>query len=373
MSQSYRIGRLRGQCVIIWRDAAGTRKRTPLRTSDPREAERIAPAVFAELTRPKGKSVSALWSAYVADRKGQAILVTMHHTWKALRDRFGPMDGDRVTIADCRAHISARRRVGIKDGTLLTELGHLRTVLRWAEKHALIERAPYIERPAAPAPRDRHLTIDEVRSLIHACEMPHLRLFVHLAYATAGRSAAILGLTWDRVDFDRGKINLDDPTIIAPHKGRAVVPMTQTLRVALMEAKRGAMSDYVIEWAGRPVGSVKKGLKAAATKAGLADVSPHVLRHSSAVRMAEDGVPMEEIAQFLGHSNVNITRRVYARFSPHHLRNAARALELTDIWSNSTKEHFAKQPESNANSLISLVGATGIEPVTPTMSKKRSG
>jgi integrase len=44
--------------------------------------------------------------------------------------------------------------------------------------------------------------------------------------------------------------------------------------------------------------------------------------------MAEDGVPMGEIASFLGHSDSRITERVYARFSPQHLRRAAKSLEL---------------------------------------------
>jgi integrase len=79
---------------------------------------------------------------------------------------------------------------------------------------------------------------------------------------------------------------------------------------------------------GNKVDSVKKSLKKAATKIGLPWISPHVFRHSAAVWMAEDGVPMEEIAQYLGHSNTEITRRVYARFSPDYLRNAAKALEL---------------------------------------------
>jgi len=52
-------------------------------------------------------------------------------------------------------------------------------------------------------------------------DLPHVKLFVHLAYATAGRSSALLGLTWDRCDFERGKINLEDPAIDHPHKGRA--------------------------------------------------------------------------------------------------------------------------------------------------------
>jgi integrase len=96
-------------------------------------------------------------------------------------------------------------------------------------------------------------------------------------------------------DSGRGKINLEDPSIDHPHKGRAIAPMTSALRGVLLEAQRGALSDFVIEWAGKRVASVKRGVKAAGRGAGLATVSPHVLRHSAAVRMAEDGIPMEEI------------------------------------------------------------------------------
>jgi hypothetical protein len=63
----------------------------------------------------------------------------------------------------------------------------------------------------------------------------------------AGRAAAILGLTWDRVDFAQDKINLEHPEIQVPHKGRAIVPMTRTLKVRLLEAQRGAFSPCVIE------------------------------------------------------------------------------------------------------------------------------
>jgi site-specific recombinase XerD len=66
-------------------------------------------------------------------------------------------------------------------------------------------------------------------------------------------------------------------------------------------------------------------------------VSPHVLRHSAAVHMAEDDVSMEKIAQFLGHSNVNTTRKIYARFSPSYLKDAAAALEFDDFGSMNRK------------------------------------
>jgi integrase len=363
--QPYRIGWLNGKCVLVWRDASGKRKRHSLGTDDAREAQRRAPGLYFELTRPRGRTVQDLWSAYVADNQGKAIVVTMGHTWKALKGRFGPMDGERITSEDCRAHIAERRRAGIKDGTLVTELGHLRTVLRWSEKRELIDRAPHIERPAAPKSNTKHLTREQVRALIQTCEFPHLKLFVHLAYATAGRSAALLGLTWERCDFERGKIQLEDPTIEHAHKGRAIVPMTSAVRAVLIEAQGGALTDYVIEWSGERVRSVKRGIGAAGKRAGIGKVTPHMLRHSAAVHMAEDGVPMEEIAQYLGHSSVNTTRRIYARFSPDYLRNAARALELDDLGPLRPKEHYAKRSQR----IDFMVGATGIEPVTPTMSK----
>ena len=64
-----------------------------------------------------------------------------------------------------------------------------------------------------------------------------------------------------------------------PRKGRAIVPMNRPLKAALIEAKQGALSDYVIEWAGDPVASVKRGLKSSARQAGIVHISPHMLRH----------------------------------------------------------------------------------------------
>ncbi|MBL3560979.1 tyrosine-type recombinase/integrase [Rhodovulum sulfidophilum] len=55
---------------------------------------------------------------------------------------------------------------------------------------------------------------------------------------------------------------------------------------------------------------------------------PHDLRSSAGRFMAEAGVPIEEIAECLGHTNPNITRSTYARSSPEHLRHAAGSLEF---------------------------------------------
>lgn len=87
----------------------------------------------------------------------------------------------------------------------------------------------------------------------------------------------------------------------------------------------------MIEWAGQPVKSIRKGLSSAAMAAGVANVSAHVFRHTSAVHMAEAGIPMAEISQYLGHSNSMITERVYACFSPSHLQSAAKAVDFVNL------------------------------------------
>lgn len=327
----WRITRLRGQFALTY-DEDGKRKRYSLGTADAGEAQRLAPALYSELTRPKGTTVADLWRAYEIDKHGRAVLSTMKHTWKALAPHFATRDGDRITVNECRAYTAARRKAGKSDGSIHTELGHLRTVLLWAQKHRLIQHAPHIERPSKPEPKDRHLTRDEARRLIDAAALPHVRLAMHLMLATAARISAILELTWDRVDMDRRLIHLRDPADKTRRKGRATVPINDTLLAALQEARNGSLSDYVVEWGGSRVLSIKRSIATAAEKAGVKDISPHVFRHTAAVWMAEAGIEMAEIAQYLGHSTPSITYRVYARYSPTHLRKASAALEMRGVY-----------------------------------------
>lgn len=328
----WRLTRLGGEYCVAWdelgEDGRKIRRRYRLGTRDHQEATRRAPARYAELTRPKGTKVEDLWEAYCLDMEGRAVVGTMKYTWRALKARFGPLEGDAVSIADCRAHAAERRQDGIQDGTIHTELGHLRMVLLWAEKQGLIEKAPAIERPAKPESSTQSLTRREVQQLIQSANAPHIRLAILLMIGTGARSEAALQLTWDRVDFNRRTIQLRNPFDRARRKGRATVPMNDTLFAALETSRKGALTPFVIEWAGKPVRSIKKGLKTAGAAIGRPDVSPHMLRHSAAVWLAEDGHSMWEIAQFLGHDDVKTTTKIYARFSPTHLRKLADSLNV---------------------------------------------
>lgn len=93
------------------------------------------------------------------------------------------------------------------------------------------------------------------------------------------------------------------------------------------QIQKGATSNYVIERGGLPLKRIRHAFAGLSKRTGL-KVTPHMLRHSAAVWMAEGGVPMSEISQYLGHTNTDITERVYARFSPTYLQKAAAVLDL---------------------------------------------
>lgn len=326
--REYRIGRLKGRFVVTWTDADGKRRRYRLEALTPKDAEREARDLILRMEAPPaGVTVAQIWTAYQDSVSGRRQEGKLNETGRTVLPEFGHLAPHQITEDDCRAYIAARRAIGRKDGTIRTELGCLRSALAWAHKARLIDRPPHIILPPAPQPRDRYLTRDEARRLLAAAGEPHIHLAMLLMLTTAGRIGALLELTWDRVDLDRRIIRLAAHDI-GPKKGRATVPINDTLNDALRAAQAAARSRYVVEWGGRRVGSIKRGFTAAIVRAGIDHCTPHDLRRTAGRFMAEAGVPIEEIASYLGHTNPNITRSTYSQFSPEYLRKAASALEL---------------------------------------------
>jgi integrase len=323
----YRIGRLNGGFVVTWW-ADGKRRRYRLAAQSRAEAEgEAADKIRTERAKSAGSTIAELWELYRIEKKGRRIAAAMNFEWRKMAPFFGNLRPDQVTIDLCRAYTGARRAVGKQDGTIWTELGHLRTVFLWAASRRLIAYAPAVERPSKPAPKGRWLTLAEIGRLLDAPKAHHIQLAILLMLGTAGRIGAILELTWDRVDFEGGWINLRT-TETGPRKGRAMVAMNAGLRAALSQARKAALTDYVVEWAGKPVKSIKTGFNAATEAAKLADVSPHTLRHTAAVHLVSNGVAMQKVSQYLGHSSIAVTERVYGRYAPEHLREEAAILDF---------------------------------------------
>lgn len=58
-----------------------------------------------------------------------------------------------------------------------------------------------------------------------------------------------------------------------------------------------------------------RSVKRVCKKAGLEEHGPHVLRHTFATLLLEDGVPIHVVSRILGHANIRITLDIYGHLS----------------------------------------------------------
>jgi len=335
--RTYRIGNLTGRkCVTWWEGTERKRFRFSPEINDANVVEALMKFIKGhtlaeEIASPAARVATCgiLMADYIAERKADGKpVVKQEASWKALKPYFENVMPEHITKEMCKQFDKDRQAAGRKPATVWGDLGVLNAALGLAVKSKKLTKdaRPHIWMPETPAIKDRWCTREEVDRLLAATLSPHMRLFVELAVGTAGRHQAILELEWTKVDFELRQIDLRSPRQ-TKNKRRALVPMTETLFVLLTEAKRAATTRYVIEYKGEKVGRVHKSFTRAAERAGLKGVTPHTLRHTSAVWMAAARIPMSQISQYLGHTSTTITERVYARYHPDHLRDAAAALE----------------------------------------------
>lgn len=335
----FRLGKHRGVFVAIRGHGIHKRRHSlgiPARPAGKAEAQRQV----RELNLAQGRAnlgqhvtVAGIYAAYVADREYDKIpsVFRMRQAWKPLEPHFGHLTPDQIDKDVCRKYIAKRKALGVSNGGIKTELDYLSTALRFGKAEKLYQGdRPEITRPPAARPRERWLTREEANKLVAAARAFHIKLFILGSLSTAARPSHLLQLTWDRVDLQARIINLDDPERSETKKGRARVPINDEFFGALLVAKDTASTPWVVSYneAEGPLLRVNKGVAEAARRARIKGVTPYVLRHTAGVWMAQAGVPMAEISQYMGHSSTAVTERVYARFHPDYLRRAADALRL---------------------------------------------
>ena len=317
------LGTHRGKYVVRWhREQGMPTARVSTGTSDKGLAEAIAGKIWAAHNKAVSDRLEDLWPIYEAARRIEiASPDNLKYAWIALQPHFGHRVGRAITRDDCRIYYAVRKSQGKADSTARTELQMLRACLNFHYK----AEAPAIWLPPASKPRNHWLKKDEVARIIETTHAPHIKLFVILAVTTAARMSAILDLTWDRVDFENRTIDYLPPGRHKTNKGRTIVPINDRAFDALTEGFEARQTDHVIEYGRKPVINIKKALKNAGDRAGI-HCSAHVFRHTAGVWMAQAGISMEKISQYMAHSTVTITERHYARFSPNYMRDASNAL-----------------------------------------------
>lgn len=55
------------------------------------------------------------------------------------------------------------------------------------------------------------------------------------------------------------------------------------------------------------------------------------MRHTAAVTMLANGIPLEKVSQVLGDSNTAITFSTYGRYLPEHMQDAVNVLDFMNL------------------------------------------
>lgn len=331
MPAVWRLGKHRDKwCAVTGKGNDRVRRVAPVQEiEDAKSFVRDLNCEAERLKLPERLTLRDIYAKYEENRKGKVFNLTrVKEVGRTLGPIWGDLTVEEITSEEVERFIKTRTGMGCTSGGIRNDLGYITAALNWAVEAQLITKAPKIAKPPQGRPRERWLTMEELLALIEHAMMLHVKLFIILSITTAGRPKHVLQLTWSRVDLARRIINLDDPTRFRTQKGRARVPINATLLEHLEIAARVKTSDHVVEVDGRPIASIRNGVKAAAKRAGLVGVSQYTLRHTAGVYMAQAGISMEQIAEYMGHTSIETTRKHYARFHPDYLRGAATALEI---------------------------------------------
>lgn len=315
---------------ITWSEC-GRSKRLSTGTADKQEATRFYNQFLAGIHAPDVPDTVYLSDAlkeYIGTQGQQTYAPKrLEQQTRLAQEFFGDVPVERITRSQCIRYAEWRYGQGVSAWSIRRELGIVRAAVNWVYKEGWIASAPYIQLPATPPPRERYLTKEECRKLVNAAIACHVKTFIVLGLTTGARKAAICDLTWDRVDFDNRLIDYR-VSDMKRKKGRAVVSMNDLCFSQLKEARLLAQSDYVIEWGGKQAKNMNKAFRETVARAGLgSEVTPHIMRHTAATLAAQGGASMHDIAGMLGHSDVTITSRVYAKHSPEHMRKVTDLLK----------------------------------------------
>lgn len=250
------------------------------------------------------------------------------------REGLGQHLADALTPSIVNAYIKAKLETYAK-GSVRNHVAQLRAAYVYARKEEVISCPPPIyDAPDQSDRRERWMTEDEIERLFAAgaayraglglTALLPAEIYAHLGLRTAARSAAMKGLTWDRVDLKRQMVDYRSPEWLAlpkkrRSKRRAQVPISNKLMPVIDRAHAERVDAFVIpRIAGR---SVEWDFPRILAAAKLADVTPHIMRHTWATHASMNGVPMADIARVMAIT-VQMAETVYAKFAPEYLRNA---------------------------------------------------
>lgn len=288
-------------------------------------------AVNADQT---GRSIRTFIGFLMQDEAGVGAVVT--DLTPALFERFREWRmGPHGLVLEWAGETVTYASKGVAGATVQRNINDIRAAVHHAEANLRIPMAPRIkdlDRRYASKLRERVLTIEEMGKIAWYCShSPELFRFVTLQFATAIRPMAAMKFNPARQYDDRAGLIDQQPDASPQTKKRnAIIPAIRPVRPVLRAwAREGA----------RPVSSHKTAWRIMRRVLGLTpDVHPKTIRHTVATMLySDESVPERQVTELLAHEGqLARTTRVYAKYSPHRLRDACRA--LSTLWLEVSRE-----------------------------------
>ena len=278
-------------------------------------------AAYLDWMRARGASPATL-RAYAADLRQLG-------RWLSAAD-IAPEAADTRTLRRYAAHLGTLRYA---PATAARKLSAVRGLYAWMHDRGAIDRSPATLVPGPKRTRTLPATLStgEIERLLDARAGTSPRdlrdrALLELLYGCGLRAA-------EACDLDVGDVRLDAEHVRVTGKGgkQRVVPLGGAATAALQRylargrprMAAGPSGRLFVSVRGRPLhpSDVRRSLLRALERAGVAERSPHALRHTFATHLLEGGADLRSIQDLLGHASVGTTQ-VYTHVSVRHLRRA---------------------------------------------------
>ena len=240
----------------------------------------------------------------------------------------------------------------LADKTILEHHRLISTILAQAEKEMLV---PYNAASKATPPRTtkkdpNYFQPETVAAILEALESEPLkwRLITHLLIVTGCRRGEIMGLKWEKVDFDNSRVKIDRALVSSKSKGvfeestktsdirhltlpRETMDLLrqhkrEQLRLQLANGDRWLHTGYVFTQDNGDhmnPDSITGWLKDFSTRHGLPHINPHAFRHTVASVLLANGTDIVTVSKQLGHASITTTESFYSHIIEENKAKAA--------------------------------------------------
>ena len=243
-----------------------------------------------------------------------------------------PLDVTSVTASDIRAWLLHLSNQGDGARTMRRKVQAVRSFYKWLMRQGVVESSPaeQVELARTPKRLPQMVRMQSMDALLDQdidntdFEQVRNRLIVMMLYETGMRRAELLTLLDRNVDTAKGELKVHgkrDKDRIIPF-GTELAEAINSYRSLRDQVARGCEHFFVRE-NGKPLYPmlVYRVVSQALQEVGVTGKrSPHVLRHSFATAMLNDGASINSVKELLGHESL-ATTQIYTHVTFSELKN----------------------------------------------------